>query len=325
MVKDTKVSFLRPIRPSVGYVFTWDIIHLTRPFLNWLKYESDVAEGSQYLIDADLDNYSEFSSSEVLVVPAHNEYWTLKAKRNFDKFIDSGKDGIVLGGNIMWWHARYENRGTELVVMRSMNDPGAKKGEETFYLSSLGSPAYNSIGGIFTYGGYDDNQWDGVKGQKNPMRIVRPNGVLFQGTGLKKCDDLDLSYNHEMDGPPISGFDFNGLPKIITTAYQNLYNMEILAYTWGYRGGHTVGTIHAYQPKAESGTVLQYASNGAAAFAFTNSTAKYYKRSLQNAFEIMIKGKYTFESESLYDEPLKTAMTFPYKGQKIPGIEVCPK
>ncbi len=328
-----KVSYLRPQRiDTKAYGWAWDIIHLSRPFLNWVDAESAYGNSVQYITDMDLDNYEEFSDSELLVIPAHNEYWTIAGQDNFNKFIDSGKDALIAGGNIMWWHNRYSSDGNVMTVFRGSiwNDPEAEKGKETTYFHLLkdedgeSRAAYNSIGALFTYGGYDDNKWDNLQGQ-NPFRVIRPNAAIFDGTNIEMCGELDLSDNHELDGPIIDGFDVNGFPNVKYSLYKDLYNFEILAYTWGYRAGHTVGTIHAFQRKQDSGTVLQFASNGAAAFAFTNETHELYRKVLHNSFAMLVDGKYQFESEKLYQAELKHPMKFPYQGDKVPNIEVCPK
>lgn len=328
-----KLSFLRPQRVSKSYSWAWDIIHLARPFIQWMNLHSGYGQQVQYITDADLDNLDEFAKSQLLVIAAHNEYWTLKAQDNFNQYLDSGKNALIAGGNIMWWNTRYEDEGRVLTSFKGnpLDDKEAEKGKETSYFHMLKDDdgftrsAIQSIGGVFTYGGYEGNKWDGKKASEpNPFRVIRPNAAIFSGADMTMCSNLDLSNNHEMDGPVINGFDVNGFPSVQYTAFKYIHNYEVLAYTWGYRAGHTVATIHAFQRKPESGTVLQISSNGATSFGFKNNNAEQYKKVLNNVFSIMAEGKYEFESESLYQAKLAHEMTFPYKGDKIPNIEACP-
>ncbi|MEO2265934.1 N,N-dimethylformamidase beta subunit family domain-containing protein [Pseudoalteromonas sp. YIC-656] len=331
--KAVSVSFLRPQRIDTEvFSWAWDVIHLIRPFLNWIDSESMFAEDVQYITDADLDNYEEFSNSELLLIPGHNEYWSVKGQDNFNKYVDSGKDAIIAGGNIMWWNVRYEDLGRQLTSYKAAPevDKDAVFGEETTYFHRLkdedgvSRAAFHSIGGLFIYGGYEGNKWDKTSGS-NPFRIIRPNASIFAGTSVEMCDDLDMSDNHEMDGPYIDGFDANGFPHVRYDSYKHLYNFEVLAYTWGFRVGHTIGTVHALQRKIDSGTVLQFGSNGAGAFGFTNNTGKLYRKVMTNAVDIMLNGKYRFESEDLYQAEHTYVMKFPFVGEKIPNIEACPR
>lgn len=331
--KVAKLSFLRPQRIAPSYSWAWDIIHLARPFMKWMDLESGYGDQVQYITDADLDNLDEFVKSQLLIIAAHNEYWTLTAQDNFNQFLDSGKNALIAGGNIMWWNTRYEDEGRVMTSFKGSprNDPEAEKGKETSYFHILKDEdgftrsAIQSIGGIFTYGGYEGNKWDGKKKtDPNPFRVIRPNAAIFAGTGVGMCATLDLSDNHEMDGPVIDGFDVNGFPSVKYSAFKHLHNYEVLAYTWGFRIGHTVGTIHAFQRKPESGTVLQIGSNGATYFGFKKNNAEQYKKVLNNVFSIMAEGEYKFESDSLYQVKLAHEMTFPYKGNKVPNIEACP-
>lgn len=228
------------------------------------------------------------------------------------------------------WNARYEDNGRQLVVYKYDPDPGAPANEQTTHLHRLvkengvSRGAHHSIGGLFSYGGYNENRWD-RNTQNNPMRVIRPNAPIFSGVGLSMCEEIDMSHNHEMDGPLLNGFDVNGFPSVRYDLYSHLHNFEILAYTWGYRGGNTIGTMHALQRKPDSGTVVQFASNGATDFGFTNASQAKYRKIVSNVFSTLIDGKYKFESDTLYKAELKHEMTFPYAGARLEGVEACPR
>jgi hypothetical protein len=103
-----EVSFHRPLNlPEFSRSF----------FLNplQLKYSQN------FICDKDLDDYTYFQNTRLLIIPGHNEYWTRKALENFDRYVAEGGDVIVLSGNTMWWQVRYE--GNRMICYKSEEDP----------------------------------------------------------------------------------------------------------------------------------------------------------------------------------------------------------
>ena len=311
-----KVSFERPIRSKVKW--SWDVIGTMNASLQWIVQElsgNDIG----YITDYDLDSSDWIEKSKLIVVLGHSEYWTVKAKDNFEAHLDRGRHGLVLGGNIMWWNARYD--GNRLVSYKFKNDDEAL-GAKTNRMAALKdeNPIY-LLAANFRFGGYHQNNWDGVS-DSNPMRVIAPDSPVFKGTGLSLCDELDFSHNHEFDGVPISGFDEQGYPVPFYRIIKQ-HKVQILGYTWGYRNGHTLGTIHAAQRSENSGYLIQFASNGAAGFGFSNNTHVQYGQSLRNSFELLLNGQSPFSSD--YKElTMKYSLQVPYGGNKssLP-LEVC--
>ncbi|HWY36116.1 MAG TPA: N,N-dimethylformamidase beta subunit family domain-containing protein, partial [Nitrosopumilaceae archaeon] len=153
----------------------------------------------QFICDQDMDEYSEIQNSKIIVVVGHSEYWSRQGRLNFDKFVDSGNDAIVLSGNTMWWQVRYskdktkiicyKNYGTDtctnpLLITTNWTDP------------SLHYPDLKSIGVDYMHGGISyDTTFHGWYGYK----IMRPNSPLLTGTGLS-FDDTLLCKSREYDG-----------------------------------------------------------------------------------------------------------------------------
>mgnify|MGYP000224054135 CR=1 FL=1 len=305
-----KVSFARPIRSKVKW--TWDIIGMMTGFLQWAESHL-TAYDVGYITDKELDDSVWLADTRLMYIPGHNEYWSLKAKNNVASFLDQKRHIIVLGGNIMWWHARYE--GNSLVSYKHEKDVFAKDGEETNYLHYLdGQNAVYTLGANFHYGGYHKNVWDADSLEKNAFRITADKSPIFDNTGIKLCDEIDLSHNHEFDGVPIFGFSEAGLP---VPAYKIIkqHKVEILGYTWGYRGGHTIGTIHAAQRTPNSGYLVQFGSNGAAGFGFTNGTSEIYKQVLENTQKTLLNGLSPFSPEYT-EETIAHELRIPYGGEK---------
>ena len=70
------------------------------------------------ICDQDMDDYSEIQNSKILVVIGHSEYWTKAARLNFDQFVNSGKDAVILSGNTMWWQVRYNADKTKMICYK---------------------------------------------------------------------------------------------------------------------------------------------------------------------------------------------------------------
>ena len=95
-IASTTVTIYRP----------WAIQHQYASFLQWMTTQNYTYS---VISDADMDDYNEIANARLIILPGHSEYWTRKARGNFDRFVDiDGKDGIVLSGNAMWWQVYLE-------------------------------------------------------------------------------------------------------------------------------------------------------------------------------------------------------------------------
>ncbi len=237
------VSFHRPI----------PLPRHSEAFLKWFckqKY-SDVG----YIIDSDLDNYDEIKNAKLVMIVGHSEYWTLEARRNFDRFIDEGKNGLVLSGNTMWWQVRYHKRLHQLIGYKDYPDPEPNARLHTINWSNpeLGYPIISSIGADFVHAGYGlkrDNGWDGYK-------IVAPLSPLLKGVRIKNGEVLKLS-SDENDGAPLSGFE-NHQP-VIDRSILGFERIELIGYDSTFRITPGVATWIAFKKTKKSGVVINTAS-----------------------------------------------------------------
>ncbi len=243
----SKVSFLRPI-PLPKH---------SEAFLRWIHTQplSDVG----YITDMDMDNYQEIKKASLLIIPGHNEYWTVQARRNFDQFINEGKDALILSGNTMWWQVRYEENNTKLVCYRFADeDPITTPKLKTINWNErqLEYPILNSIGVDFSLAGFGlkhkDKGWDGFK-------IVNGKSPLLEGVNLKKGDIIPLP-SDEYDGTLVSGFSSRATPVPNKKAL-GFERMEIVAYDSTYRlGSDLMATWVVFKKNKTSGIVINTAS-----------------------------------------------------------------
>lgn len=279
-IRPTEVSFLRPqtLQADAAYCLKW---------LETTSYKIG------YIADSDLELASILGSSKMLLVPGHSEYWTRKARRNFDDFILRGGHALILSGNTMWWQVRYSPAGDKLICYRdSLSDPEPDPLLKTINWNkpSLQYPILSSLCSDFSYGGFGqkaDEGWDGWK-------IVLPESPLLTNTGLKKGDILPLA-SREMDGAPITGFDADGFP-IINRQLLNVYKFELIGFDKGSRmDKQTVGTFMVFQRTAISGTIVHGASTDWCGLGGMGSTSPTRLQQItRNAIDLMLSGKSLF-------------------------------
>lgn len=239
------LSFHRPI----------PLQDLSQVCLKWLP----TLEGFSmaYIADIDMDMPENLSQAKVLVIPGHSEYWTLKARRNFDAFVDAGGNALILSGNTMWWQVRYSDDNTKLICYKdSVGDPVADPLLRTINWNepSLNYSILSSIGADFANGGYGLN----VDAGWNGYRITKPSSPLFEGLALEQNQVIALP-TAEYDGAPIVGYDEDGYP-FIDEASLNFHKVELLGFDKGYRARETTGTFIVLQKTARSGVIVNTAS-----------------------------------------------------------------
>lgn len=246
----TQVSFLRPIESTTEY---GECVECLKWFPSLTGYSVN------YITDVDLNDYTTFKESKVLVIIGHSEYWTRLARTHFDRFVDAGKHAIVLSGNTMWWHARYTASKDALICHRdAMKDPEPDPSMKTVTWTdpSLQFSIVKSIGADFEHGGYglhDDHGWDGYK-------ILNPLSPLLAGLGLNRGDVISLPTG-EYDGAPIKGFDLDGYP-LLDNDLLNFEKVELIGFDRGTRAGkETIPTFIVLQRTKTSGIIVNAGSN----------------------------------------------------------------
>jgi hypothetical protein len=239
----TTVSFKRPI----------SLPKHSESFLRWFAKQNYKNVG--YITDAELDNYSEWKKADLLLIVGHSEYWTLEARKNFDRFVNDGKNAMVLSGNTMWWQVRYNKNKDQLICFKLVEDPIKSKKLKTVNWTDpqLEYPILSSIGAEFPRAGYgrkEDKGWDGYK-------IITPSPLL-EGTKLKPGDILSLP-SDESDGAPLLGFNPKGYPLVDRQAL-GFEKVEIVGYDNVFRVQDGVATWIVIKKTKTSGIIINVAS-----------------------------------------------------------------
>jgi hypothetical protein len=240
-----RLSFHRPVR----------ITRHGEAFFRWMA-KQDIPDVG-YITDIDLDDYHEIKKALLLIIPGHNEYWTRRARENFDRFVHDGKNAMVLSGNTMWWQVRYSDDKTQLICYKSADEDRIRLTNlktTRWNDPTLGYPITKSIGVDFSLAGYglkNDLGWDGFK--------IVSDSPLLEGTGLRKGEILDCP-SDEYDGAPLLGFDENGIPVINRQAL-GFEKIELVGFDLSsYAGADAVATWIVFRPTKRSGVVINTAS-----------------------------------------------------------------
>lgn len=273
--KSNVVSFKRPQPMLDDYISK-----------EFYAFVNENFESINYIIDRDLDDWTYLDSTDLLIIPGHNEYWTRKARRNFDRFVDKGGNALVLSGNSMWFHVRYDE--DKMICYKDIRkDPYDVDSLKTGYWKNplLTYPIVQSIGADFQKGGYGtkpgDKGWDGFK-------VILPEHPIFHGTSLSKGEVLPMKTN-EYDGTIIKEFNQEGHP-VIDKDSLGFFSADILAYDFGIRSQTTVGTAIDFRKTEDSGRIINLAStNWCSKHSMTGPDSDNIRTIIKNAIQILLE------------------------------------
>ena len=241
-----RASFHRPIYTINSYAFNG--------FL-WLS-KTTIDSSINYISDLDLEDSLTLKNTNVLFIPGHNEYWTRKARNNFDEFIQRGKNALVASGNTMWWQVRYEDNNKILTCYKSAKRDTIQNVSLKTVLwndSILNYPTNASIGADFSLVKYGNYPTCGFKG----FKIIHPCSPLFKNIVLKS-DSVIIVKTREYDGFPLY---FNNGKPIQNFSFHKYFKSELVGYD---KGCNTTtdyyGTFHVFQKTKTSGKIIQIGS-----------------------------------------------------------------
>ena len=124
-----KVSFDRPYKTSANTgMYDWEI-----PMVRWLEREGyDVS----YASDIDTHrNPSMLQAYKLVLVNAHDEYWSTPIRDAFDNAKAAGTNLAFFGANIGYWHIRFEDGERTMVGYKDASrDPNTNPAAETVEL-----------------------------------------------------------------------------------------------------------------------------------------------------------------------------------------------
>ena len=277
----TVVSFKRPIGLPTH----------SAEFLKWIATQN---YNVGYICDQDLEDYQNIASAKLLIIPGHSEYWTRRARENFDRFINEGKDPLILSGNTMWWQVRYDSTESKMICCKY----GSVDSNTTPLLRTIcwTDPAleYDVIGSIgldFDQGGYgkkQDNGWDGYK-------IVNSASPLLRGTGLNSGEVISLPTD-EYDGAKLS-FSSDSIQVALKNA-SGFYQYELIGYDLASRQAASNGAWIVMQKTKTSGVIINTGStNWCKKEGMEGESSELIKKITLNMIDLLLKKERLFTTK----------------------------
>lgn len=249
-------------------------------FLQWISKQPYNVD---YVSDRELDELSNFQEYKMILIPGHSEYWTRKARRNFDSYINNGGNALILSGNTMWKQVRYDE---DKVVFYSDYYADSLYPDtlrtSNYAISYLKYPIKSSIGLDFVRGGYGlekDSGWEGYK-------IVNQS-ILLDKTNLKP-GDIVSNPTVEYDGAKL--VFFNGIPSL-DTSYINFYKQKLIGYDRCFRITHNYGAFIVFKKYQHSGIIINVGSNTWCSKGFEGEDGNKIRQITANSIEALLEEK----------------------------------
>ena len=276
-------SYTKPKGDTLSFKRPFAVQGYAHEFLKWLPTQSfDV----DYICDRDMDYYENIENYKVIIIPGHNEYWTRKARRNFDKFVNNGGHSLVLSANTMWWQVRYFEDKMVCHKIDSLDTTVPDSLKTVKWTNDLlDYQTINSIGADFNRGGYgerEDRGWDGYK--------IISSSPLFENTGIKIGDILSIP-SKEYDGLPVI---FKNEIPVLDTTIITFYKHRILGFDKAFRGKEGYGTLFLFQKTKQSGIIVNAGTTNWCSDGFTERDADKIKKLTYNFIDFLVNDKSVF-------------------------------
>ena len=241
-----------------------------RPFYKWLREKNYRVD---FMADDEMQEYKNLADYKLLLIAGHSEYWTRKARQNFDKFVDSDKNALILSGNTMYWQTRIDSVNRQLICYKydaQTNDPIKDPLLKTCRWENK-MVKYDqrfSIGvNFFMYGGFSTKRVNNPQGFGG-MKIILPDFPIFKDMNLKKHDII--AYNGiEYDGGKVKlkkDTESNYLP-MYDNSETKFYKVDILGWDYAIpdygikQNRYHAGLMLALKLKPTAGLIITMSSS----------------------------------------------------------------
>jgi hypothetical protein len=228
----TAVSFNRPQQSNAlwprGYGFADEWKLRIRAFVEWLEavgYEANFVTNNDLHEDRKL-----LESCRLFISIGHDEYWSREMRGHFDRFIKSGGNAAIFGGNTCYWQIRlvpdektgaphrlqlcckdvHEKPNTGVIDPFGPQGPSHRtgcglcgSGAVTITWRDAGYPENTSLGAGFALGA-----WRGVDRGPGEFTVYRPDHWVFSGTGLCRGDRFGAADDERILFYETSGVDY---------------------------------------------------------------------------------------------------------------------
>lgn len=233
------VTYDRPYQEGggLGLFREWE-----DPFLRWMTAERRTFEAAT---DVDLEDPTLLPQYDLVIFVGHSEYWTATARQNLEDYSRIGGHIAILGGNTMWWQARYEAAGRKLTVYKNAAvDPETGHNDAivttNWWTEPVNRPENLIAGASFRNGGYT-NPTGTPANELKSYTVADASHWIFNGIAVQPGQAFGReSAGYEVDGA-LHNCDRNGIAGAVDGSDGTPLNFHILAVTPATSGWGTVG------------------------------------------------------------------------------------
>lgn len=231
------------------YQTVFDIKAATTSFLRTV-YEDSYTKGlkklfteidANYITDIDLEDNTNFSNQQLLIIYGKATYFTPKMKQNIDDFVENGGNLIIISSyyqnNICWY-----NSSTAKVTLIHPKSDAIQSWQG--YLKQQNDSITTVSPLNYVYGGFTD--------KSDNLIINNTNHPILKGVA-----NINVATYLNMSLPTI----WDDKNPIIDTSKMKVHNAEILAYgKASYNNFNGIRGIFIFQPNKTSGKIISLVS-----------------------------------------------------------------
>jgi putative cell wall-binding protein len=186
-----KVSFNRPYIEGngSGHFFTYEY-----NMVRWL--EKMGYNNISYFSNEDVEpGYLENSGIKALVIPGHDEYWTMKSRDKIENLSNSRMNLGVFNANVGYWQVRFEDGNRTMVAYKdkAAMDPYQHIDPTLVTTQFRNAPVNRPEDRMFGI------MYNGIPEKTVPMVVTNASHWLYEGTGLKNGDSIPGVIGGEVD------------------------------------------------------------------------------------------------------------------------------
>ncbi|MBA4496022.1 N,N-dimethylformamidase beta subunit family domain-containing protein [Paenactinomyces guangxiensis] len=194
--QSARVSYNRPFRDYYGaglfFQFEYNIIR-------WLEKEG---YSLTYITDMDVHNgILEQSDIKTLLIAGHSEYWSMEMRESVERLSASKINLAVFSANVAYWQVRMDpdEEGNPNRVITSYKQFATKKDPYRFKDKRLVTCRWRERPVTMPEDRMFGIMYSGIPDATVPMVVSNPDHWLYEGTGLKRGDQIQGVVGGEVD------------------------------------------------------------------------------------------------------------------------------
>lgn len=235
------VSYHRPYKESYG---AGSFFQYEYNLIRWLEKEG---YNLTYVTDMDVhEGILEQSKAKALLIAGHAEYWSMEMRQSIEKVTATRMNLANFSANVGYWQVRIQQDPKQTDQSQIVSYKQFATNQDPYRLINpellttrfrdepVSKPENQILGTMYT----------GIPEKTMPLVVTNPSHLLYQGTGLKKGDQIPGVIGGEVDGfYPLPGGEVIARSPVIL--YGQKQDATVVWYTKPTgRKAFSVGTFY---------------------------------------------------------------------------------